>query len=171
MNLYLIGYRCTGKRRVGKDIARKISFVFLDTDEMFVRRYDRTVADFVADNGWGEFQRAEAALFKDILLKNGYVVATGDGVILSSENRGWMQQRGLVIWLQASENVILERMKGDIVGSSLPPDLVDLPSIDEIRATLAQRRPLYEAAADFAVDTDNLDVDDVCRRVFDIITT
>lgn len=164
MNLYLIGYRCTGKRRVGKDIARKISFAFLDTDEVFTRRYGRSVADFVADKGWGEFRRVETELFKEILLKNSHVVATGDGAVLSPENREWLQQMGLVIWLRASEDVLLERMKENSA-------LAELPSSDEIREALAQRRPLYEAAADFAVDTDNLDVDDVCRRVFDIITT
>lgn len=169
MNLYLIGYRCTGKTSVGKRIAGELRFDFLDADAAFVRETGKTVAAFVDGRGWEGFRDLEETILQDIAGKNGWVVATGGGVVLRPDNISRMQDSGLILWLQASVETIYDRMQKDTATADLRPGLTEKPLLEEIQETLAMREPLYAAAADFSLATDGLPMEAVCDRVLEIL--
>ena len=66
MNIFLIGYRCTGKTSVGKQIAGKIGWKFIDADEVLMKSSGETVADIVSRGGWPLFRRLEKETLKEI---------------------------------------------------------------------------------------------------------
>ncbi len=164
-NIYLIGYRCTGKTTTGKRLAELRALCFLDTDEVFVERWGFSVAEFVAMNGWNSFRRLESEILTEAAQKSRLVVATGGGAVLLPENVTRMKESGRVFWLQASWEVIYRRLNDDPASSQLRPGLTDMSPADEIRETLAEREPYYREAMDAAVDTDALSVEEVCEKI------
>ena len=94
MNLYLIGYRATGKTTVGAMLAEKLTFTFLDMDDELSHRFGRTISEVVAAEGWDYFRRAEKHILAGISKTPECVVATGGGVVLDSDNVWRMRESG-----------------------------------------------------------------------------
>ena len=46
MNIYIVGYPCCGKTSLGKKIAKKIGYNFVDLDHLFEEEYKITIPDF-----------------------------------------------------------------------------------------------------------------------------
>jgi len=165
MNLFLVGYRCTGKTSVGKRLASSLGLLFADTDERVQREEGMTIERLVAASGWEAFRAGESRVLEGLCREPGRVVSTGGGIILSRRNRQRMREAGMVVWLQASPRVIAARMAADPQTGAQRPSLTGLAPSQEIIATLTERLPLYEAAAHFAVDTDSISIGAVCRKI------
>ncbi len=165
MNIFLIGYRCTGKTTVGRRLAVLTGRRFVDTDDCFTDRHGVTITEFVADYGWEAFRKQESVVLDTVSREDGNVVSTGGGIVLKPENVSLMKDRGLVVWLMASKETILDRMSADPASADFRPGLTDYPLQEEIARTLAERTPLYENAMDLSVDTEGMAVEDICRRV------
>lgn len=169
MNIYLIGYRCTGKTSVGKCLSEKIGWDFIDADTALVEKYNMTVSDIVAASGWEDFRDKEADVLQSISRLNNYVVATGGGVILKPQNVATMKRTGHIIWLKASNFNIKQRMLKDLKTDEQRPALTHKKLDDEIEETMAQRAPLYENAMHTFIDTDRLTIDTVCDHIQDML--
>lgn len=166
-NIYLIGYRCTGKTTVGQNLASRLGKDFIDADEMLVKEAGMTVADIVQRFGWDDFRNRESRILKTLATMNGKVVATGGGVILRDENIETMRKAGTVVWLKASVQTIAVRMENDVNTGDQRPGLTDKGPIREIGETLELRNPLYGKAKDFSIETDGITVHDICDRILD----
>lgn len=162
-NVYLIGYRCTGKTTVGRLLAEALGRPFLDSDAEVVRTAGMSIADMVAAHGWTRFRALERETLLRLSRLCDHVVATGGGVILDPANVAAMRASGRVFWLRAAPETILARMGADAATAGQRPSLTGRSDPEpqgleaEIRDTLAARLPLYEAAAHYVVDTDGLD--------------
>jgi len=64
MNIFLIGYRCTGKTSVGKTLSKKSGRMFVDADERLVKNEGKTIAEIVAEQGWDYFRQREKEIIK-----------------------------------------------------------------------------------------------------------
>ena len=80
MNLFLIGYRCTGKTTVGKSLAEKLNRSFIDTDSLVVTRQQMSIKEIVGAYGWEGFRQMESDTLKSVCTSDGQVVATGGGL-------------------------------------------------------------------------------------------
>jgi shikimate kinase len=161
-NVFLIGYRCTGKSSVGRPLAATLGREFVDTDSLVVSENGMSIKEIVDTYGWETFRRMEHAVVKEVCFLDRRVVATGGGIVLDTDNVKLMKTSGRVIWLRASSETIKARMLQDQASEALRPALTSTDSILEIEETLAQRAPLYQQAMDFAVDTDHRGVDEIC---------
>jgi shikimate kinase len=61
MNIYLIGYRCTGKTTVGKALAQRVGWAFVDTDQAIVESVGTSITRMVVIHGWSFFPGAGTA--------------------------------------------------------------------------------------------------------------
>lgn len=165
MNIYLIGYRCTGKTTIGKALAAHLKWPFLDTDQQISSQSRMTIAEMVQQKGWDFFRGKERKAVAQISRKSGYVVATGGGVILDDGNIGIMKNTGFVVWLNARPETIEKWMCKDETTGDNRPSLTSESLKDEIRQTLAQRLPLYKKAASLKVDTDAFDINRICMMI------
>ena len=165
MNIYLIGYRCTGKTTIGKALAAHLKWPFLDTDQQIVKESQATIAEIVQQKGWDFFRKKERNVVVQFSRKSGYVVATGGGVILDEGNIGIMKTTGFVVWLNARSETIEKWMCKDENTGDSRPSLTSESLKDEIRQTLAQRLPLYKKAACLKVDTDAFDINRICMMI------
>ena len=165
MNVYLIGYRCTGKTTLAQHLARSLGWQWIDADVKLTNDHGRSVAEIVAKEGWPGFREKEKRVLREISEMNHHVIATGGGVILDPDNVRIMKETGVVVWLQADPDTILSRMVQDQMTDDQRPALTDKRLQQEIIDTLEERLPLYDNAMHFAVDTANREVVEIQRII------
>ncbi|MDM8524835.1 shikimate kinase [Desulfococcaceae bacterium HSG8] len=171
MNIFLIGYRCTGKTSVGKILAKNLGWDFEDTDSEVVKAAGMSISEIVSQQGWDEFREKERSAVERICKLDARVVGTGGGVVLNPESIKDMKQSGVVVWLRAAPEIIRTRILQDKKTEDSRPALTSEGSVEEIEKVLSERTPLYENAMDFYADTDCSDVNTVCRDVISELQT
>lgn len=165
MNIFMVGYRCTGKTSVGKSLAAALGWTFVDADNELVREQGQSISAIVSNHGWDTFRTMEHAIIKRLCGLNNCVVATGGGAVLDEANVKHMKDNGLVVWLKATTKTITKRMLDDSRTRHFRPALTAKGLDDEIAETLTTRGPYYEKAMDFSVDTDLAGVEEICRII------
>jgi shikimate kinase len=168
-NIFLIGFRCTGKSSVGKRLAARLDRAFIDTDTLLVAEAGLSIKDIVAKHGWEDFRSMEREIMKRVCTPGERVVATGGGVVLDPENVNRMKDSGSLIWLQATSETIKKRMMQDSRTDQSRPALTSKDSIAEIEESLMERDPLYEEAADLCVETDAHEIDAICDMIISVL--
>lgn len=171
MNIFLIGYRCSGKTSVGKLLAGKLGWPFVDTDADIVNEHGLTIADMVADRGWKSFREKEKAVIKKRCTQDRTVVATGGGAILDSMNVDLMKAVGTLIWLSVRADTVKERILKDTHTGDQRPSLTAKSLLEEIEETLAVRNPYYQSAMDLCIDTDDCSIDEISERIVEQLNT
>ncbi len=167
MNLFLIGYRCTGKTSVGRVVADRLGWTFRDADAELARNFRTTISEMVAEQGWQVFRQRERETLLDLCRLDHCVIATGGGVILDPQNVADMKRSGTVVWLTASPDAIRERIMADAQSSHLRPALTEKGLVREIEETLAHRIPLYRRAMDHEVATDGRSVRGIAASILE----
>ena len=165
MNIYLIGYRGTGKTTLGKALASRLGWRFIDSDDEVVNSSGMTIRELVAKKGWPAFRDQERQTIKRIGKMEKCIVATGGGIVLDPTNVLRMQASGKVVWLKAQPETIKARLLEDSSTEDVRPALTDKDLETEIIETLIAREPLYRKAMDFEFDTDNIDIDTLSEQV------
>jgi shikimate kinase len=161
MNLFLIGYRCTGKSTIGKSIAMTMDWSLVDSDILVIKEYGKSIKDIIDTEGWEAFRRMERSTLKQICTKDRQVVATGGGVVLDKANIKAMKTSGMVIWLGATAETIQKRMLQDKNTGNFRPALTDKGRMEEIEDMLLKRNPYYESASDFSIQTDDVPLKEI----------
>jgi shikimate kinase len=165
VNIYLIGYRCTGKTTLGRALAQRLGRSFIDMDDAIVAQSGQTISELVAQHGWAEFRNKEGVLLNALSKRQGLVIGTGGGVILADANAALMRASGKVVWLRCRPDTIYRLMTADPRSSAMRPRLTGQTLRQEIETTLKAREPLYRNAMHLALDTDAFDIDRLCDQI------
>ena len=170
MKIFLIGYRCTGKTTIGKRLADRLDFDFLDTDQMIEQEAGSTISQFVETFGWEKFRQIEKkTLLKTKEITNA-VVATGGGIIMDPENQAFIKKTGISIWLDADIKTILLRLAGDHNTLESRPPLTSHDLLKETNELVNLRKPLYEKTAQIKIDVSSYSPEEIVhiidRRLF-----
>lgn len=99
MIIALIGMTGVGKTTVGKILARKLSYAFLDTDEIISAVTQKKPAEIFAESGEQIFRNIESETLENALVRDNIVLSCGGGIILREKNCGLLKQKARVIWL------------------------------------------------------------------------
>lgn len=154
MNLYLIGYRGSGKTTVAAELAALLGWKWLDADDEIERRAGKTIKEIFASSGEQAFRDLEAAVVADLAKLDAHVVALGGGAVLREESRLAIRGSGKVVWLQASAETLFRRITGDSSTAGRRPNLTAAGGIEEVERLLAIRTPIYAAIADLTLDAE-----------------
>jgi shikimate kinase len=166
MNLYLIGYRGSGKTTVAAELARLLGWKWLDADDEIERRAGKTIKEIFASSGEQSFRDLEAAVVADLAKRTRHVVALGGGAVLREESRLAIQASGKVVWLQASPEVLFQRITADASTAERRPNLTVDGGLAEVERLLAIRSPIYAACADLTVDA-TVEPSELARQIAD----
>ena len=148
--LFLVGYRGSGKTTVGRALAARLAWAFLDADAVLEDRAGRSIRDIFAADGEATFRDLEAVVLADLAKRTDTVIATGGGVVLREANRQLLAASGFVAWLTADAATLWARIQGDPTTAERRPALAG-GGLDEVERLLAVREPLYRAIADVEV--------------------
>lgn len=154
MNLFLIGYRGTGKTTVAELLGERIRWPWIDADVEIENRAGQTIADIFVAGGESLFRDIESDVVADLAGRTQMIVALGGGAVLREKNRQVIRAGGKIIWLTANAQAIYERINGDASTRQRRPNLTASGGLREIEELLVVREPIYRSCADLVVSTD-----------------
>ncbi len=138
-NLYLVGMMGSGKSKTGPYLAQKLGYKFLDIDELIENSTKRSISNIFHHEGELIFRKLEHEALEEISQRHSFVVATGGGIVTSSNNWGALHQ-GIVIWINPDRNILLTRLRSEL--NNRP--LLKKDNLDNVLDSLLQdREPLY----------------------------
>ena len=149
-NIILIGAMGVGKSTVGKRLAKKLAIEFYDSDQEIIKKTGVDIATIFEYEGEEGFRDREEKIIKDLSKLEPIVLATGGGSILSKKTRSLLTRSGIVFYLKASIETILNRAKNE----NSRPLLNTSDKRETISNLLKQRTPLYESVAHHTINTD-----------------
>lgn len=164
MNITLVGFMGTGKTVAGKAIAQELGMSYVDIDEVIEKKEGKGINEIFAINGEQHFRKVEKKIAKEISKTDNYVISAGGGIVLDDENIKNLEENGPLICLSASPEKIYERTKNQ----THRPLLNAKDPVKAIEMLLEKRRPYYDRIK-FQIDTTELGINEVVKKVIDIV--
>jgi len=148
-NLYLIGPMGVGKSTIGRMLAAALDKPFFDSDREIEAVTGADIPWIFDVEGEAGFRVREERMIDKLTQRDGIVMATGGGAILSANSRSNLHSRGTVVYLKASLAQQFERTSKD----RNRPLLQTADPMSRIRELMKIREPLYNEIAHIMVDT------------------
>jgi shikimate kinase len=168
--IYLIGFMGTGKSTVGKGVAARLGFTFLDMDQIIETRAGMTIPELFETYGESYFRELESNVLADIERDTIHaVIATGGGVVIRECNRqilsnGDSKRNRLIIHLTADVDTLVQRLMEDQTRPLLQGE--------ELRARITrlqeERKGLYDFA-DLTIATDSFSVEEIIEQILQTV--
>ncbi|MBF0280834.1 MAG: shikimate kinase [SAR324 cluster bacterium] len=151
MNLIMIGFMGVGKTTIGRKLAKRLGYHFLDMDEQIENEQNRSISEIFENSGEDHFRQLEVKLLQKLSTVQNTVIATGGGAVATPGSLELMKVYGRLIYLKTSVDEIVERVK-----RSQHRPLLHAEDLEErISSLLVKRIPFYEQA-DYIIETKNL---------------
>jgi shikimate kinase/3-dehydroquinate synthase len=166
-NLIITGFSGTGKSLVAKEVARRLNWDFLDTDDEIVKQTGKPIAEIFRQDGEGKFRELEREAIGKACRQGQTVIAIGGGAIVDPQNYELLAKSGLIVCLEAKPETIYERLFREAACSpetEVRPLLAADNPLERIRELKASRQPYY-ANVDWTVHTDNLNIGQAAEEV------
>jgi len=161
MNIVLIGMRGSGKTTVGRRLARKLDRELVEMDELISKRAGLAIPEIVEKYGWEKFRDIEEQVTDEVAERDNIVNAAGGGVVTREQNIQELKKNGILVWLKAGLNTLLERLGED----SKRPLLAGRTQREDMEITLDERKALYQKAADLAIDTEDKTPEEIAEAI------
>jgi len=163
-NIYIVGPMGAGKSTIGRQIAQQLHLEFFDSDSEIERRTGAEIAWVFDVEGEDGFRKREASVIGDLTEKQGVVLATGGGSIISKEVRNKLSARGFVVYLETTIDKQVARTQRD---KRRPLLQTETDPREVLEALAGDRNPLYEEIADLTVRTDDQSAKLVAKEIID----
>ncbi|HET6875579.1 MAG TPA: shikimate kinase [Acidimicrobiales bacterium] len=147
----LIGMMGAGKTTVGRLLAERVGWPYLDSDDEVERRTGRTVPQIWKEDGEAAFRKEESAVLAQACASTDpNVVSVAGGAVLDLDNRALIRRSGLVIWLRADVSTLVRR-----VGSGEGRPLLTGGPAAALTRLSVERAPVYAELADHVFEVDH----------------
>jgi shikimate kinase len=165
-NIFLVGPMGAGKSTIGRELAEKLHLDFYDSDQEIERRTGADIAWVFDLEGEEGFRKREEGVINDLTERQGIVLATGGGSVISSQIRNRLSARGIVVYLETTIDKQVARTQRDrrrpLLQTSEEPRKV-------LERLAIERNPLYEEIADVIVPTDDQSAKVVANKIIERI--
>ncbi len=156
--IFLVGFMASGKTTVGAALAGRLNRRFIDLDELIVAQAGCSIAELIEREGEERFRQMETETLKKAALESA-VIAPGGGAITRDENREFMFQSGVTVWLDAPFELCWQRIRQDAIVRPLAPNEA------VARERYEQRLPLYQQAAFRITITEAMTPDEIAAAI------
>jgi shikimate kinase len=168
VNVILTGLRGTGKSSVGKLLAQRLGFTFVDTDTLIEELAASRIAEIVVQHGWEHFRALERQVVTHVAATDRHVVAAGGGTLIDEENARLLKRRGVVVLLVCElpilqHRIALESNRPSLTGQG--PAEVELAQVWEAR--WARYHAVADVMYDVSAESANV-VEDLARKAADL---
>ncbi|MCW8090930.1 shikimate kinase AroK [Alteromonas sp. ASW11-130] len=160
-NIFLVGPMGAGKSTIGRHLADELHLEFFDSDQEIERRTGADIAWIFDLEGEDGFRKREENIINDLTDKQGIVLATGGGSVVSKAVRNRLSARGIVVYLQTTIDKQVARTQRD----KRRPLLQNGNAEQVLRDLAGERNPLYEEIADYIVETDDQSARAVANQI------
>ncbi len=153
--IFLIGMMGSGKSYWTKKISKWIKSAGYDLDDLIEMNEEKTITELFKDDGEEYFRKTEAKILRWFKEKKKFVLATGGGTPCFSDNMSWMKKEGIVIWLDESVEVLVERLDSEKEHRPLIANLDKTQLTQFIQDKLIERHVFYQQA-DYRLGSDKI---------------
>lgn len=160
MLIALTGYMGSGKSSVGAMVADALGCPLIDLDEVIARKAGRSIPEIFEADGERGFRRLEKQALEKTVEKyaeSTAILSLGGGTVMVPGAVQLLQEKTLCIYLKADVATLQARLEGQTAGRPLAGE--------GFAERLADREPLYEAAAHVTIDTDGLTPSEVTDEI------
>jgi shikimate kinase len=167
MSLVLIGYRGSGKTTIGRKLAERLVWPFIDSDERIVAKAGKSIKQIFEESGEEGFRNLETKVIEELCDLPDHVLALGGGAVKRPENRSALRAAGhTVVYLSCKAEELHRRIQGDPKTKLDRPNLTGLGGgLAEVEKLLAEREPLYREIDDLEVDVSGLSPDQAVNEI------
>jgi len=169
MNIVLIGFRGAGKTCVGKLLAGKLKWSFVDADEFIERRYGFMVSELIEKHSESLFRLFESDVINQLSKLDSHIIAAGGGAVLKYKNVRNLKRNGKVFWLHADCDTICQRILKDDKTGKKPVTAGSNELFNKIRDLMAFREQYYKQSADYIIKTTDSAPEMVANSIYGII--
>ncbi|MEQ7800710.1 shikimate kinase [Pedobacter sp. ASV1-7] len=146
MKIFLIGFMGCGKSTMGKKLAQKLGYTFVDLDHEIEKNLGSTIGAYFAGHGEDAFRKLESETLKTFDYPANVVIATGGGAPCFFDNMDWMNENGLSIYIEMSPAALAKRLESGKDKRPLLKDLTEAQMIEFIEKKLNERNVFYQRA-------------------------
>jgi len=159
--LFLVGFMAAGKSTIGKTLAKRLGYEFLDSDAIIESNAGRSIPEIFASLGEDEFRNLERNTLKSLSGLTRAVVALGGGAYIAEENREILRSIGITIWIDCPFELCWSRVSKETHRPLLK-------SYTEMAALLEERRPAYERA-DLKIEIGSRPPARIVREIIEVL--
>lgn len=145
----LVGLPGSGKSTVGRQLARRLTLPFLDSDALIEQRLGCSIREYFEREGEERFRDLESQVIDELTAGAAGVISTGGGSVLRPLNRQHLHQRTRVVYLRSSPEEVFRRLRHD----RNRPLLQVADPLQRLRDLFQARDPLYHESAHFVIET------------------
>lgn len=164
MRYFIIGFKNSGKTTFGRKLAKKMGLNFIDLDELIESRENKSIPELYNELGEERFRRREWKALNEAVLNDDVVIATGGGAPCNCDNMNLMEQKGIVIYLQVSNETLIDRLgkasrdRPIVLGKNKK-------ELGEYVADLRRRCEHHYKRAKFILDGENVSVETLAEQL------
>ena len=158
--IFLIGFMGAGKTSIGKKLSVKMKCSFVDLDRFIERRYHKTIHRIFDEKGEEVFREIEHKALREVAEFEDVVISTGGGTPCFHQNMMYMNEKGITVYLKASNDTLINRIKLNISARPLLQDFTDDGLNRFVEETISKRKVFYEQAKIvFSTEEQNISMD------------
>ena len=152
-----------GKSTIGRLLAKKLRFKFIDVDRLIERQEERSIKKIFDIDGEEYFRKIEEKVTLKILKNKSSIIALGGGAFINNEIRKEIIKNCCSIWLNLSLELLIKRYKRNNKRPLLEGNNLE----SEVKKILQSRKKIY-ALANFKINCDNMNKKDVVQKILDL---
>ena len=161
MRIVLIGPMGSGKSSIGKILAKKIDFKFIDTDKLIEIQEGIKIKEIFNSKGERYFRDLEVKVLEKTLTTQNAVIATGGGIVQRQKNRLLLENEKNVFFLNSSVNRQFERTKD----SDKRPLLNKGDNLKTLSELYKRRLPHYENVSRYEIEMDDKTSEEIVEQI------
>lgn len=148
-SIALIGLPGSGKSTIGRQLARRLSLSFTDSDHVIEQRLGCSIREFFEREGEDRFRDIEETVIDELSQGQDSVLSTGGGTVLRPGNRQRLRERCQVVYLRSTPEEVFRRLRHD----RNRPLLQVADPLQRLKDLFAARDSLYRETAHYVIDT------------------
>lgn len=159
--IVLIGLMGCGKTTIGKWVAKRSGWKWLDVDHLIEKKAGATISEIFEQKGELEFRKMEREMIEEVMGKKEKVISIGGGAFQDETNRKTFLEKGVVFYLKASVECLYERVRRD----ASRPLLQNEDPIGTLQKLSEKREPFYNQAH-FTINVERRTPDQIAREIW-----
>jgi len=112
MKIFLTGFMGSGKTTLGRKLAARMNYEFIDLDHVLEKQAELSIAEYFQFFGEDSFRKMESQVLKKTPYPENAIVSTGGGLPCFFDNMEWMKANGRVVYLKLAPKTLADRLEG-----------------------------------------------------------
>ena len=163
-NLTLTGMMGVGKTTIGKILAKKLKYNFIDVDKLIVAQEGSSINAIFKNKGENYFRKIEMDIALSELKKRNSVISLGGGAFLTNEIRKNSKKYSITFWLDVPLDELTRRLKKN---NKRPLIFLKKNSNEEIKKIYFKRKKIYNKA-DYRIRCKSLKSKEIVNKILNL---